>query len=212
MPGAANPGSVRIAIKDAKVYLDSDLVRSDALAPKVKDRVAIDPATGVYLWADKSTSYGRFTDVWEELRAAGVSQVGLITQPHEQRDSPMGEEVLIVLPPPPDAKPSLEQYTPVFDHGRLVGPPAVPKVCRVGSPIVMLIEEEHAAKGVELCTEDLTWEQLPGRLREILPPRSQTVIFIFAKRDVNLGYVAKAVDIGHSAGAENVGLIAWRNQ
>jgi biopolymer transport protein ExbD len=206
MPNAANPDSLHIAIKGGKVYLGSNVIPSDALAAKVKDRITINPATEVYLWADKSTSYDHFTDVWEDLRAAGVNQVGLITERQEHHDSPMGEEVLVVLPPPPDAKPSLEQYKPLFDHGHLVSPPAVPKVCRAGSPIFVVIYKEHQEKGVGLCTDDLTWEQLPGRLTDL----GSRVIFIHANGDVNLGYVAKAVDIGHSAGAEKVGLITRR--
>jgi biopolymer transport protein ExbD len=226
MPGAASSNSLRIAIRnDGAVYLDSTRIALEDMAPKVKDRVAGNPTAMVYVWADRRTSSEPFLYVLDELRAAGVSQVGLITEQQGQHDSqettgnstPMGEEVLPLFPPPAAAGRPPEQYREaVFDHGRLIAPDIIPKgrgaVCGAGFPIFLIVEKEHVEKGLKLCSEDTTWEELPGRLRELMPERSQgkqgaRAIFVVA-RDVNLGYVAKAIDIAHSAGAEKVGLFS----
>ena len=220
MPGAASSGSLRLAIKDGTVYLGSESLPSELIGPRIKDGFTIDPTTTAYLWADRFASCGDLSSVLEELRLAGIGRVGLITEQqieHGSQDTtgnsvPMGEEVLIAGPPP-RAMRSPEEYKE-FSDGRLVAPPFSPRVCKAGSPIVLRIDREHAEIGLRVCGEDETWDRLPGKLRGILPGSSQGIqsagaIFILIGRNkgVNIGYVARTIDISHSAGAEKVGLV-----
>jgi hypothetical protein len=62
MAGSANSDSLRIAIKeDGAVYLGSLRISPDDIPPKAADTVRRNPATGVYLWADRRTRYGLCT-------------------------------------------------------------------------------------------------------------------------------------------------------
>jgi biopolymer transport protein ExbD len=230
MPAAANSSSLRLAIKDGTVYLGSELVPSDLIAEEVKDSVAINPTTTAYVWADGGTSYEHLALVLNELRSVLIGRVGLITEQQGQHDSqettrnsvPLGEQVLLIFPV------IRKEDKKFYDDRGLLGipvpspilqippPSPFPSPSKEAFPIVFFIQKEHAEirlhLGDKVRKEDVAWERLPARLREVLQDRSQgtqatRVIIIEGDKDVDVSYVAKAIDIGHSAGAEKVGLV-----
>jgi biopolymer transport protein TolR len=66
--------------KDGKVYFGSDQISIDALTTKVKDRLATNAQNKqVYVKADMRARFGYVVQVVDGVRAAGVDDLGLLT-------------------------------------------------------------------------------------------------------------------------------------
>jgi len=78
--------------RDGKVYFGSDQITIDALTTKVKDRLANNPNKRVYVKSDMRARYGHVVEVVDAVRAAGVDDLGLLTDQKKQ-----------ATPPPPPA-------------------------------------------------------------------------------------------------------------
>jgi biopolymer transport protein TolR len=70
--------------RDGKVFFGSDPTTADQLTNKIKDRIANKVDKRVYIRADARAKYGAVVEVVDNVRAAGVDQLGLIT---DQRHS-----------------------------------------------------------------------------------------------------------------------------
>lgn len=66
-----------------QVYLDEFEVPIDGLADKIKSVTSRKPQTRVYLRADKDVPYGVVVKVMAEARAAGVADLGMVTEPEK---------------------------------------------------------------------------------------------------------------------------------
>lgn len=224
MPGSASPDSLRIAIKqDGTVYLGSSRISPDDIPPKAAAMVGSNPATGVYLWAHRRARYEICTDVLDNLRTAGVSKVGLITEQQGQQDAgkttgnsvSMGEEVLLPeVPAPGRGMPSLSESYPLWDHGRLIAPILIPKeiagpnMCRVGwtmgCTVVLIVDR---GRNWSLNAEPVSPDRVGGYLDEIFKTRAEKVVFVKGDTDLEYGTVVKAIDIAHGAGIDNIGMM-----
>jgi biopolymer transport protein TolR len=73
-------------MRDGKVYFGADEIKGpvDALTSKVKDRLTNKTTKTVYLKADARAHYGKVVEVVDAVRAAGVDDLGLLT---DQRKS-----------------------------------------------------------------------------------------------------------------------------
>lgn len=81
MSDADKDDAVLIAVtRDGKVFLGSTPVPADQLAQKVKDLLANQLDKTVYLKSDARATYAAVVDVIDNVRAAGVDNVGLLTQ------------------------------------------------------------------------------------------------------------------------------------
>jgi biopolymer transport protein TolR len=66
--------------RDGQVYFGSDQITIDALTTKVKDRLATNAQNKqVYVKADMRARYGGVVQVVDAVRAAGVDDLGLLT-------------------------------------------------------------------------------------------------------------------------------------
>ena len=65
--------------RDGRVYFGSDQIAVDALTTKVKDRLANKLNKIVYVKADMRTRFGSVVEVVDAVRAAGVDDLGLLT-------------------------------------------------------------------------------------------------------------------------------------
>jgi len=65
--------------RDGQVYFGSDQITVDALTTKVKDRLANKPDKRVYVKSDMRAHFGRVVEVVDGVRAAGVDDLGLLT-------------------------------------------------------------------------------------------------------------------------------------
>jgi biopolymer transport protein ExbD/biopolymer transport protein TolR len=71
-------------MRDGKMFLGSESVTSEALTQKVRDQVVNRVNKTVYVRADARARYGLVVSAVDDLRSAGVDQLGLLT---EQRSS-----------------------------------------------------------------------------------------------------------------------------
>ncbi len=85
MDNANKEDAVTIAVtRDGKIFLGADQVNADDLGAKVSDKLANKTDHEVYLRADNRAMYGRVMDAVDGIRAAGVSQLGLLTEKRDQ--------------------------------------------------------------------------------------------------------------------------------
>jgi biopolymer transport protein TolR len=102
--------------------------------------------------------------------------------------TPKGLDALVPQPPPKDQK----QQPPPPERTIVV------QVLKSGDP-------EHPT--LKINQDEVTWENLEGRLRDIFASRAEKVMFIKGDDDIAFANVAQAIDIAHSAGVDKVGLI-----
>jgi biopolymer transport protein TolR len=97
MPDADKEDAILIAItRDNKVYLNNDQMAPDQLADKVRDRLANKADKRVYVKADARAKYGTVVAVVDNVRSAGVDQLGLLTEQRRPLENKNGQ-------PPPAA-------------------------------------------------------------------------------------------------------------
>lgn len=89
MQAADKTDAVIIAVtRDGKTFLGSTLVPADDLAPKVKDLLTNRLDKMCFLRADARARYEKVVEVVDNLRAAGVDQLGLLTERIQERTTP----------------------------------------------------------------------------------------------------------------------------
>jgi len=80
MKEADRDDAIIVAItRDGKFYLGQDQVKIDDLAPKVNDLLASKLEKKVFVKSDQRAKYGDVVQVVDNIRNAGVDQVGLLT-------------------------------------------------------------------------------------------------------------------------------------
>jgi biopolymer transport protein TolR len=81
MPDADKEDALLVSImRDGKIYFGSDRVDADKLTQLVKDRLANKPDKRVFIKSDARARYGNVVDVVDNVRSAGVDDVGLLTE------------------------------------------------------------------------------------------------------------------------------------
>ena len=94
MPNADKDDAIVVAVtRDGNVYLVSTRVELRELTNLVRDRLANRLDKTVFVKSDARAEYGAVVAVVDEVRAAGVDQLGLLTERVEQQRRPG-------LPPP----------------------------------------------------------------------------------------------------------------
>jgi biopolymer transport protein ExbD/biopolymer transport protein TolR len=89
MQAADKSDAVMVAIsRDGKVYLGSDVILPEDLPPKVKDLLLNKLDKTVFVKSDGRALYGKVVDVVDNLRAAGVDQLGLLTEQLQEKGKP----------------------------------------------------------------------------------------------------------------------------
>jgi biopolymer transport protein ExbD/biopolymer transport protein TolR len=81
MEDADKEDAVLIAVeRDGKVYFDTEQISPDQLTAKVQDKIANKADKKVFIKADARARYKMVVDVVDNVRGAGVDQVGLLTE------------------------------------------------------------------------------------------------------------------------------------
>jgi biopolymer transport protein ExbD/biopolymer transport protein TolR len=81
MPDADKEDAILIAItRDNKVFLGNDLTAPDQLSDKVRDRLSNRVDKRIYVKADARAKYGTVVEVVDNVRSAGVDDLGLLTE------------------------------------------------------------------------------------------------------------------------------------
>jgi biopolymer transport protein ExbD/biopolymer transport protein TolR len=97
MPDADKEDALIVAVmRDGKLFFGNDRIDADQLTQKIKDRLASRVDKRVYVRADARAKYGSVVEVVDNVRAAGVDDLGLLT---DQRKNNTNQQT----PPPPPA-------------------------------------------------------------------------------------------------------------
>ena len=85
MPDADKQDSVVVAItRDSKVYLGQDQVSMGDLGQKVANMLENKTNKTIYMHADARAQYGTVEDAIDNVRSAGVDEIGLLTERVQQ--------------------------------------------------------------------------------------------------------------------------------
>jgi len=89
MPDADKEDALIVAImRDGKVFFGNDQIPPDQLTGKVKDRIANRTDKRVYVRADARAKFGSVVEVVDDVRAAGVDDLGLLTDQRKTTNPP----------------------------------------------------------------------------------------------------------------------------
>ncbi len=81
MPDADKEDALLVVVmRDGQIFFGTDRVSADDLSNKVKDRLANKVDKRVFIRADVRAKYGAVVDVVDNIRSAGVDDVGLLTE------------------------------------------------------------------------------------------------------------------------------------
>ncbi len=89
MANAEKEDAIVVAVtRDGKTFLGTTPMKSEDLAPKVKDMLTNRLDKTTYLKADARARYAKVVEVVDNLRSAGVDQLGLMTEQKEDKQHP----------------------------------------------------------------------------------------------------------------------------
>lgn len=81
MEDANKEDAVTVAVtRDGRTFLGGDQVTLDDLGPKISSKLENKTTKEVFMRADARANYGKVMDAVDGIRAAGVSQLGLLTE------------------------------------------------------------------------------------------------------------------------------------
>jgi len=100
--------------------------------------------------------------------------------------TPKGLDALVPQPPPPN-----QQQTVQSDR----------------TIVVQILKGGGGEPALKINQDDVTWENLEGRLSDIFKTRAEKVMFVKADEELPFMDVAQVIDIAHAAGVDKVGLI-----
>ena len=85
MTDADKEDAVVVAVtRDGAIFLGRDKINPDELTNKIKDRIAARVDKRVYVRSDARAKYKSVVDVVDNVRAAGVDDLGLLTEQKPQ--------------------------------------------------------------------------------------------------------------------------------
>ncbi len=89
MPDADKEDALVVAVKrNGDIFFGNDLIQLDALSNKIKDRIANRTSKIVYVRADARAKYKFVVDVVDNVRSAGVDDLGLLTEQKKSGNPP----------------------------------------------------------------------------------------------------------------------------
>jgi biopolymer transport protein ExbD len=89
MQDADKDDAIVVAItRDGRIYLGSTNVTKEDLSGQIKDRIANRLDKTVYVRSDARAKYGDVVAAVDEIRSAGVDQLGLLTQRLLEKSAP----------------------------------------------------------------------------------------------------------------------------
>jgi biopolymer transport protein ExbD/biopolymer transport protein TolR len=89
MPDADKEDALIVAImRDGTVFFGTEKTAPDQITNKLKDKLANRTDKRVFVRADARARYGAVVDVVDNVRSAGVDQLGLLTEQRKQTTTP----------------------------------------------------------------------------------------------------------------------------
>jgi biopolymer transport protein ExbD len=94
MKDADKDDAIVVAVtRDGKIYLGNTALNKEDLTGQIKDRISTRLDKTVYVKSDARAKYGDVVAVVDEIRSAGVDQLGLLTEKYQKDKA--------AAPPPP---------------------------------------------------------------------------------------------------------------
>jgi biopolymer transport protein TolR len=88
MENANKEDAIVVAVtRDGKTYLGANQVTVDNIGGKISTLLENKTDKEVYLRADIRANYGKVMDAVDGIRSAGVSELGLLTEQHDQESA-----------------------------------------------------------------------------------------------------------------------------
>ena len=98
--------------------------------------------------------------------------------------------------------------TPVIQMGYLVRvPPKAPANVPPSAIQDQIVLRLHAGNRVFINKEEMSIDQFPSRIREILRGNTSKMVFFAGGRDVDYETTMKFLDLARASGAQNIGII-----
>jgi biopolymer transport protein ExbD len=95
MKNADKDDAIVVAVtRDGHIFLGNNEMKKEELTGQIKDRISTRLDKTVYVKSDARAKYGDVVAVVDEIRSAGVDQLGLLTEKNQNLKS---------TPPPPPA-------------------------------------------------------------------------------------------------------------
>src|SRR5208282_92147 len=95
MQDADKDDAIIVAVtRDGTIYLKNTKITKEDITGQIKDMLSARLDKTVYVKSDARAGYGDVVAVVDEIRSAGVDQLGLLTEQNQERRTP---------PPPPNA-------------------------------------------------------------------------------------------------------------
>src|SRR6201992_3859059 len=89
MADADKEDAVVVAVtRDGRVFLGQNQVSEADLSSKVRDALENKTSKQIYIRADERAKYGTVTDAIDDVRTAGVDEVGLLTEQRQTLTKP----------------------------------------------------------------------------------------------------------------------------
>ena len=89
MPDADKEDAIVVAVtRDSRLFLGQNQVSPADLASKVRDALQGKTNKEVFIRADARAKYGTVTDAIDDMRTAGVDEVGLLTEQRQTTTKP----------------------------------------------------------------------------------------------------------------------------
>jgi len=84
MPDADKDDAIVVAVtRDGRVFLGQNLIDPSQLGSQIRDKLADKTDKTIYVRADARAQYKAVEDAIDDVRTAGVEEVGLLTQKRE---------------------------------------------------------------------------------------------------------------------------------
>jgi biopolymer transport protein TolR len=91
MPDADKEDALIVAVmRNGDIFFGNDRTSADQLTNKIKDRIANRTSKIAYVRADARAKYKAVVDVVDNVRAAGVDDLGLLTDQKKPNNTPPG--------------------------------------------------------------------------------------------------------------------------
>jgi biopolymer transport protein ExbD len=204
MLDAAKEDAIVVTVThEGVVFLGQDKVDPSQLDGMVRDRLADKADKTIYLLADARAQYRAVENAIDEVRMAGVEDVGLLAARKEgayfEAHSacckapllPMGLEVLV---PAPDVK-------------RVMPAKTEKTLPKSGTVVLQVFHRAGAAPAYRINENDVQKVELMSRLTEIYQTRAERVLFIKGDDDIDFAAMAEVVDIAQSANIDHIALL-----
>jgi biopolymer transport protein ExbD len=81
-----------------------------------------------------------------------------------------------------------------------------------GAVVLEVLKGSSGETGFRINQQAIAREDLPARLAAIYANRAQRVLFVKGDDQLSFTQVAQAIDIGHAAGVDRIGLITPKTQ